>query len=427
MARSTAPAEALDVFSAPVREWFTTSFGAPTDAQAQGWPAIAGGDHTLILAPTGSGKTLTAFLWGIDSLMSRPTEGAGTRIVYISPLRALAVDVDKNLRSPLKGIRLAAERLNAGGAGGDPLVEPTVALRTGDTSQEERRQLQRHPPDILITTPESLYLMLTSAVRETLVDVEAVIIDEIHAVAATKRGSHLALTLERLEQVAARPPQRIGLSATQRPLDEIARYLGGYDDDGRPRPVTVIDAGSRKVLDIEVIVPVDDMAELGQPVRPGGGAPGGPDAPPSGPASAAPPRRSIWPSMHPELLDLVRAHRSTLIFVNARRLAERLATRLNELAAEQDAIARGEVPDGPGYVSAESYGAPPAPASCPTAPPSPSWSRPTTARSPASSGSSSRTTSRPGGSRASSARRASSSASTWGRSTSWSRSSRRAP
>ncbi|WCO68289.1 DEAD/DEAH box helicase [Iamia majanohamensis] len=339
-----------------MREWFTTSFGAPTDAQAQGWPAIAAGEHALVLAPTGSGKTLAAFLWGIDRLMTqprpvddrgRPVEG--TRIIYLSPLRALAVDVDKNLRSPLRGIRFAAERLGAEHAA-VAAAEPTVALRTGDTPQDERRTQQRHPPDILITTPESLYLMLTSRVRETLTGVEAVIIDEIHSVAATKRGSHLALTLERLEAVTDRPPQRIGLSATQRPLDEIARFLGGHGDDGRPRPVTIVDAGTRKQLDVEVIVPVDDMADLGQPVTP--------EELPSGPAAAAPARRSIWPSMHPQLLDLVRAHRSTLIFVNARRLAERLATRLNELAAEQDALARGEEP-GATYSGDEAVGVSP--------------------------------------------------------------------
>ncbi|HYI60375.1 MAG TPA: DEAD/DEAH box helicase [Acidimicrobiales bacterium] len=348
-------------------EWFRTSFGAPTDAQAQGWPAIAAGDHTLILAPTGSGKTLAAFLWGIDRLMARPRpvdekgkEVEATRIVYVSPLRALAVDVDKNLRSPLRGIRLAAERLGPEHAA-VAAREPTVALRTGDTSQEERRALVRHPPDILITTPESLYLMLTSRARETLTGVEAVIIDEIHAVAATKRGSHLALTLERLEAVAERPPQRIGLSATQRPLDEIARFLGGFGDDGRPRPVAIVDAGTRKVLDIEVVVPVDDMADLGRPITPGAGAAGGPDGPPSGPASAGPARRSIWPAMHPQLLDLVRAHRSTLIFVNARRLAERLATRLNELAAEQDAAHSGGDAPGGRWLGAENMGQPPVP------------------------------------------------------------------
>jgi len=309
-----------------VRAWFETSFPEATPPQAQGWPAIASGEHTLILAPTGSGKTLSAFLWGIDTLVNRPaaTERTHrTRVLYISPLRALAVDIEKNLRSPLHGIRLAAERL------GLRYTEPTVGMRTGDTPPDERRRLVRNPPDILITTPESLYLMLTSAARETLRGVEAVIIDEIHALAATKRGSHLALTLERLDhwvrQSGGPPPQRIGLSATQRPLEEIARFLGGTEEgsggERKPRPVTVVDAGTRKTLEIEVVIPVDDMAELGTII----------DEPTSGPAAAGPARRSIWPAMHPMLLDLVRENRSTLIFVNARRLAERLATRLNEL------------------------------------------------------------------------------------------------
>jgi ATP-dependent Lhr-like helicase len=306
----------MELFSPAVRAWFESSFPAPTAAQAQGWPAIAGGDHTLILAPTGSGKTLAAFLWGIDRLVSQPRPAdvePGPRVVYISPLRALAVDVEKNLRAPLTGIRLAAERL------GLPLAEPTVGLRTGDTPADVRRRLVRNPPDILVTTPESLYLMLTSQARSTLQGVEAVIIDEIHSLVPTKRGSHLALSLERLEALTPRPPQRIGLSATQRPLDVVARFLGGHG-----RHVTVVDAGVRKELDVEVVVPVDDMGALGQPL----------DEPVSGPAAAAPPRASIWPAIHPQLLELVQSHRSTLIFVNARRLAERLAARLNELWAE---------------------------------------------------------------------------------------------
>src|SRR3989440_4169120 len=312
----------LDRFSAPVRAWFESSFPAPTEAQAQGWPAIADGDHTLILAPTGSGKTLAAFLWGLDRLMPEepPDKQRRPRLLYVSPLRALAVDVEKNLRAPLAGIRLAAERL------GETVREPSVGMRTGDTAADERRRLVRDPPDLLITTPESLYLMLTSQARETLRNVDAVIIDEIHALAATKRGAHLSLTLERLEAMCDRSPQRIGLSATQRPLDEIARFLGGRGDDGRPRPVTIVDAGMRKPLDVEVIVPVDDMGALGEVI----------EEPISGPAAAGPVRRSIWPAMHPRLLELVESHRSTLIFVNARRLAERLATRLNELKFEGD-------------------------------------------------------------------------------------------
>lgn len=311
----------LDGFSAPVREWFTTTFRAPTPAQAQAWPAIADGDHTLVLAPTGSGKTLAAFLWALDRVMTQPPpsdDKRRTRVLYISPLRALAVDVEKNLQSPLRGIELAAERL------GDRVHGCTVAIRSGDTPADQRRKLIRHPPDVLITTPESLYLMLTSQARETLRSVEHVIIDEIHAMAGTKRGAHLSLSLERLVEVADTAPQRIGLSATQRPLDEIARFLGGSDEAG-PRPVTIVDAGVRKELDVEVVVPVEDMGALGEIV----------EEPMAGPLAAGPTRRSIWPSMHPRLLELIKSHRSTLVFVNSRRLAERLATRLNELEAER--------------------------------------------------------------------------------------------
>ena len=327
----------LSQFSAPVRAWFETSFPAPTAAQAQGWPVISGGEHTLILAPTGSGKTLAAFLWGLDRLVTTPPpadKNRRTRLLYISPLRALAVDVEKNLRAPLMGIALAAERL------GEPFNLPTVGMRTGDTPPDERRKLIRNPPDLLITTPESLYLMLTSAARETLVGVEAVIIDEIHALAPTKRGAHLALTLERLDAliqksradagVVTEAPgfQRIGLSATQRPLDVIAQFLAGRSaTTAQPRPVHIVDAGVRKELEIEVIVPVEDMGALGEVIE-------DPQAGPDG--GYTPQRRSIWPSMHSHLLELVQEHRSTLIFVNARRLAERLATRLNELYLEDE-------------------------------------------------------------------------------------------
>ena len=278
----------LGAFSPPVREWFETAFPAPTEAQAAGWPAIAGGEHTLILAPTGSGKTLAAFLWAIDRLATEPVPPTAerTRVLYVSPLKALAVDVEKNLRSPLVGIRHAAERR------GEQVHEPTIGMRTGDTPSRERQALVRHPADILITTPESLYLMLTSRARETLRSVRWVIVDEIHAVAGTKRGAHLALSLERLEAIATTAPQRIGLSATQRPLDEIARFLGGRTQSG-PRPVSVVDAGMRKELDVEVIVPVEDMGALGELLPP---------SPEAEPGTAVHGRASIWPHVHPRVL-----------------------------------------------------------------------------------------------------------------------------
>ena len=320
--------EALSSFHPVVRDWFTRTFEAPTEAQGQGWPAIAAGDHALILAPTGSGKTLAAFLWALNQLVVERLAGeAGTRLLYISPLKALNYDVERNLRGPLTGITAAAARR------GLALPEITVGVRTGDTSQAERQRMLRQPPDVLITTPESLFLMLTSRAAEILAPVRVAIIDEIHAMAATKRGSHLALSLERLSRAAEGPVQRIGLSATQRPLAEIARFLGGNDRAARPRPVTVVDAGLRKELELEVVVPVEDMRELD------GDHVAYPEHQPAATAGTEGHRRSIWPAIYPELLELVRGHTSTLIFVNNRRSAERLALRLNELAGEEVARA----------------------------------------------------------------------------------------
>jgi ATP-dependent Lhr-like helicase len=266
---------------------------------------------------------LTAFLASIDRLVTTPRPEARThrtRVLYISPLRALAFDIEKNLRAPLTGIGLAAERI------GVPFVGPEVAMRTGDTPSNDRQKLIRRPPDLLITTPESLYLMLTSSARETLQGVETVIIDEIHAMATTKRGAHLALSLERLEEVTDQPPQRIGLSATQRPLEETARFLGGYLAPDSPRPVRIVDSGTRKELEIDVVVPIEDMSrpgDAGPATRPGGVDGGDGER-----------RASIWPSIYPRVLELVLAHRSTIIFCNARRAAERLAAKLNELYEE---------------------------------------------------------------------------------------------
>ena len=262
-------ADPLSPFSEPTRAWFAEAFAEPTRAQELGWDAISSGRHALIHAPTGSGKTLAAFLWCLDRLMAEPAPAKRTvRVLYVSPLKALTYDVERNLRTPLVGIRRTAERL------GQTVPEISVASRTGDTPADARRALVRNPPDILVTTPESLYLLLTSQAREILRGVEHVIVDEVHAIAGTKRGSHLAVSLERLSHLADAEPQRIGLSATQRPLSAIAAFLGGTDRD-----VEIVDAGARKELDLEIVVPVEDMARMGEAMEPDE-APGGPAAGP---------------------------------------------------------------------------------------------------------------------------------------------------
>src|SRR3989441_1454889 len=319
----------LDLFSPAARAWFSGAFSAPTEVQEGGWRSVAAGQHTLMSAPTGSGKTLAAFFWCIDRLSTEPVpaEAERCRVLYVSPLKALTVDTERNWQAPWRGIGLQAERIGA------TLSPITMAIRTGDTPARDRRQIERHPPDILITTPESLFLLLTSAARQILPSVRWVIVDEIHSMADTKRGAHLALSLERLTAITTTEPQRIGLSATQRPLSETARFLGGTN-----REVVIIDAGRVKPMEITVEVPVEDMADLERetptPTLPQGGREfkSGPAAR-IGPEPDGP-RRSIWPAIHPRILELVRQHRSTIIFVNSRRLAERLAAAINELAGE---------------------------------------------------------------------------------------------
>jgi ATP-dependent Lhr-like helicase len=352
------PVDPLAPFHPAVGAWFARAFAAPTRPQTLGWPSIARGESTLILAPTGSGKTLAAFLWCLDRLMfsPAPTKSLRCRVLYVSPLKALAADVERNLRVPLEGIAHAAA--------GEVFVTPAIAIRTGDTPAADRARFQREPADILITTPESLYLMLTSNAREAMRSIDTIIIDEIHSLVPTKRGAHLALSLERLEALCAKAPQRIGLSATQRPLDEVARFLGGVASPGRRggslpghkskpqsrradrgdedavtreienefstpravryRPVTIVDAGQRKALRLSVEVEVEEQGSRGS------------QGSPANPENLANPadQPSIWSAIHPRLLELIRSHRSTLIFVNSRRLAERLAAALNELAGE---------------------------------------------------------------------------------------------
>ncbi len=302
---------ALDRFSEPTRTWFGAAFATPTPAQEGAWDAIGAGRHALVVAPTGSGKTLSAFLWSIDRLLTTPPpedKRHRCRVLYISPLKALGVDVERNLRAPLTGIGHTADRL------GSPVPELRVGVRSGDTPAADRRKLLTSPPDILITTPESLFLMLTSQARESLRGVETVIVDEVHAVAGGKRGAHLAVSLERLDALLERPAQRIGLSATVRPLEEVARFLGGT------APVEIVAPPSEKQWDLTVVVPVEDMT-----------APADYDENDEDPQRA----QSIWPHVEERVVDLVEQHRSTIVFANSRRLAERLTARLNEIATER--------------------------------------------------------------------------------------------
>ncbi|MGB0102140.1 MAG: DEAD/DEAH box helicase, partial [Nocardioides sp.] len=320
----------LDRFSEPTRTWFGAAFAEPTPAQAGAWEAIGAGRHALVVAPTGSGKTLSAFLWSIDRLLCEPRpedKQQRCRVLYISPLKALGVDVERNLRAPLTGIRHTADRL------GIEVPDVTVGVRSGDTPAADRRRLSTSPPDILITTPESLFLMLTSQAREALRGVETVIVDEVHAVAGSKRGAHLAVSLERLDELLGRPAQRIGLSATVRPLEEVARFLGGT------APVEIVAPPSAKEWDLTVVVPVEDMT-----------APSDYDEDAETPERA----QSIWPHVEERVVDLIERHRSTIVFANSRRLAERLTARLNEIAADRAGVAHDGDGAAPAQVMAQS-------------------------------------------------------------------------
>jgi ATP-dependent Lhr-like helicase len=319
---NSSPTDVLASFSEPTCTWFEAAFAEPTPAQVGAWQAIAARRNALVVAPTGSGKTLSAFLWSIDRLAASPPPDKKhrCRVLYVSPLKALAVDVERNLRAPLTGIRHTSDRL------GVAAPDLTVGVRSGDTSAADRRRLGTTPPDILITTPESLFLMLTSQAREALRGVETVIVDEVHAVAGTKRGAHLALSLERLDDLLRQgdrePAQRVGLSATVRPVEEVARFLGGS------QPVEVVAPGSTKQWDLQVVVPVEDMTELAlaaevDEVREGSAS------------GSAEHRGSIWPHVEERVVDLIEQHRSTIVFANSRRLAERLTARFNEIATER--------------------------------------------------------------------------------------------
>ncbi|MEL7046741.1 MAG: DEAD/DEAH box helicase, partial [Pseudomonadota bacterium] len=330
---SGAAAMPEDLFHPCTRQWFTEAFASPTRVQLQSWPSLFREKSALLLAPTGSGKTLAAFLAAIDRLVFPREDGAaapraGVKVLYISPLKALGVDVDRNLRAPLAGISAVAARE------GVAHREVSVAIRSGDTESRERSRMLRQPPDLLITTPESLYLMLTSKARDILASVETVIIDEIHTMVSTKRGAHLFLSLERLErltrEVASEPRaiQRIGLSATQRPLEEVARLLGGYEedaDDARPseRQVNIVDASEKRPFELTICMPLGDQVDKTAD-----------EFNVVGNAATSPVPASIWPAIYPRLVSLIREHRSTMVFVNSRRLAERLAAAINDTAEE---------------------------------------------------------------------------------------------